>query len=64
MRAIRPGDAAVRLMSALVNARNLPAHGFPETTRLARGLPAFVLSGESFEHAANAVADALRGAGR
>ncbi|MGD0918931.1 MAG: hypothetical protein ABSB22_20995 [Thermodesulfobacteriota bacterium] len=34
-------QAGLELMKCLVNARNLPDHGFPEITRLARKVPAY-----------------------
>ncbi len=36
-------QAGLRLMACLVNARNLPEHGFPEITRLAQHAPAYAL---------------------
>jgi hypothetical protein len=37
-------STAVALTRLLINARNLPEHGFPELLRLARGLPAYQLT--------------------
>ncbi|MGE0704207.1 MAG: hypothetical protein AB7F99_08595 [Vicinamibacterales bacterium] len=36
------------LMSCLINARNLPDHGFPEATRLAKSVPGFRLEYSDF----------------
>lgn len=40
---LSPARAGLELMGALVNARNLPDHGFGQTTRLARRAPAWLL---------------------
>lgn len=40
---LSPAQAGLALMQCLVNARNLPGHGFPEIVRLARTLPAYRL---------------------
>lgn len=42
--------AALTLMQTLINARNLPNHGFSETTALARQIPAYQLQYNSFAH--------------
>ena len=41
LRQLSGAEAGLRLMSTLVNARNLPRHGLGEITRLARSVPAF-----------------------
>jgi hypothetical protein len=38
------GQTGLRLMACLLNARNLPAHGFPSVTELARRIPAYELA--------------------
>ncbi|MEQ1869072.1 MAG: hypothetical protein ABL961_03505 [Vicinamibacterales bacterium] len=40
---LTPAQAGLRLMSALLNARNLEGHGFPAVTALAREVPAYEL---------------------
>jgi hypothetical protein len=35
-------------MQCLINARNLPDHGFPEITRLARSVPAYKMTYANF----------------
>ncbi len=42
-------EAGLALMECLINARNLPNHGFTEVTRLARHLPAYRLTYSNFE---------------
>jgi len=42
-------SAATLLTGLLINARNLPDHGFPEVLRLARTIPAFRLAYSDFE---------------
>jgi hypothetical protein len=41
---LTPAEAAFRLMQLLVNAKNLPGHGFAAATRLARQTPAYSLT--------------------
>ena len=48
-RSVTPAKAGLALMECLLNARNLPGHGFPEVTRLARSIPAFALRYASLE---------------
>ncbi len=43
LRPLSKARASLRLMSCLVNARNLPGHGLSEVTRLARRVPAYDL---------------------
>jgi len=42
-------QTGMHLMSVLVNARNLPDHGFIETARIARNVPAYELHYSSFD---------------
>jgi len=44
--------AGLELMQCLVNARNLPEHGFPETVRLAATVPAWSLRYSAFDQLA------------
>lgn len=39
-----PAQTGMELMGCLINARNLPEHGFPEVTRLARDVPGYHLT--------------------
>ena len=48
MQPLSKAQAGLELMQCLVNARNLPEHGFPEIARLARRLPAYHLRYSSF----------------
>ncbi len=41
-------DTGLELMSGLINARNLPGHGFPDVTRLARVIPGSLLEYGAF----------------
>jgi len=41
-------ETGLALMECLINARNLPQHGFPEVVRLARSVPAYRLQYGSF----------------
>lgn len=45
-------QSGLRLMECLVNARNLPDHGFAQVVRLARMAPAYALEYGSFEQLA------------
>lgn len=49
LRPLSKAEAGLELMQCLVNARNLPGHGFSEITRLARTLPAYSLHYTHFE---------------
>jgi hypothetical protein len=42
-------------MQTLVNARNLPEHGFSEITRLVRHIPAYVMRYGSFDQITHSV---------
>jgi len=53
--------AGMGLMSCLINARNLPDHGFPEATRLAKSVRAFRLEYSNFSQL-DAWLDDLKGA--
>ncbi len=48
LRPLSPAQAGLALMQCLLNARNLPEHGFTEVTRLARQVPAYHLSYRHF----------------
>jgi hypothetical protein len=48
-RPLSKAQAGLVLMECLVNARNLPGHGFPEIARLARVAPAYRLRYSRFE---------------
>ncbi len=53
LEALSKAEADLALMSCVVNARNLPGHGFAQVARLARQVPAFSLVyGEAEEAAA------------
>jgi hypothetical protein len=41
LRQLSRAQAGLELMQCLINARNLPDHGFPEVIRLARAVPAY-----------------------
>ncbi len=51
--------AGLRLMEVLLNARNLPGHGFPEISRLARDLPAYEMVYGGFDGVERAVGSLL-----
>lgn len=53
-------QTGLALMECLVNARNLPEHGFPEVVRLARSAPGYVLRYRCFEEIEDAVGELLR----
>lgn len=46
---VSKGRAGLEWMRHLLNARNLPGHGFSEMSRLARVLPAYLLEYDSFD---------------
>lgn len=50
LRPLSKAQAGLALMQCLVNARNLPAHGFSEITRLAKTIPAYTMNYAGFEH--------------
>ena len=49
MQPLTPAQAGLRLMQCLINARNLPEHGFPEIARLSRRVPAYRMTYASFD---------------
>lgn len=51
LKPISPARSGFALMECLVNARNLPGHGFQEVTRVTRGLKAFSVGYQSFDDA-------------
>jgi hypothetical protein len=55
-------QAGLELMQCLVNARNLPGHGFPEVTRLARRVPAYKMSYAHFNQLGECVESVLQSA--
>jgi len=61
LRTITAGDAAIRLMSTLINTLALVRHGLPDVSRLSRHVPAFELSGDDFSGSAELI-DAVLGA--
>jgi hypothetical protein len=54
-------QAGLELMQCLVNARNLSDHGFLETTRVARVVPAYKLSYDSFDQIGDSIESLLAG---
>jgi len=57
LRRLSPAQAGLRLMSCLINARNLDGHGFPEATRIARRVPAHELVYGGYEQLDAALGD-------
>lgn len=49
LRHLSQAQAGLALMQCLVNARNLPEHGFPEVVRLAKTAPAYQMSYSNFD---------------
>jgi hypothetical protein len=49
LRPLSKAQAGLALMECLVNARNLPGHGFSEIARLARRAPAYKLNYADFD---------------
>jgi hypothetical protein len=49
LRPFSKAETGLHLMQCLVNARNLPEHGFTEVTRLAHNIPAFQLIYNDFD---------------
>ena len=58
-RPLSKAQAGLALMECLVNARNLPGHGFSEITRLARVAPAYKLRYSRFEQIGGQIATLL-----
>jgi serine kinase of HPr protein (carbohydrate metabolism regulator) len=56
---LSPAQAGKALMECLINARNLPGHGFAEIIRLARNTPAYRMTYSSFEQVGTTVEDLL-----
>ena len=54
-------QAGLALMQTLINARNLPEHGFPEITRLARLVPAYELHYSHFDQVETQIDKLLKG---
>jgi hypothetical protein len=49
---ISSADAALRLTACLINARNLPDHGFPQVLQIVRNIPAYSLTYNRFPNLA------------
>jgi hypothetical protein len=62
LRPLSKAQAGLELMQCLVNARNLPEHGFPEVTRLARQVPAYKMSYAHFDQLGECVESVLQSA--
>lgn len=60
LRPLSPAQTGLALMECLVNARNLPDHGFAEVARLARCSPGYALRYGHFEQIGGQI-DALHG---
>lgn len=50
LRRLSNAETCMRLMGCLINARNLPQHGLPEISRLARQIPAYSLIYSQLAH--------------
>jgi hypothetical protein len=48
-------QAGLELMKCLINARNLPGHGFAEISRLVKIAPAYKMSYANFEQVDNTI---------
>ena len=48
-RPLSKAQAGLALMKCLVNARNLPEHGFPQISRLAKTVPAYAMTYSNFD---------------
>jgi hypothetical protein len=59
-RPLSRAQAGLALMECLVNARNLPDHGFHQVARLARTAPAYRISYASFEEIGERIETALK----
>jgi hypothetical protein len=57
LRRLSPAQTGLRLMSCLINARNLAGHGFPEATRIARLVPAHELIYGDYEQLDAAISE-------
>ncbi len=60
LRRLTKAQASLELMQCLINARNLPEHGFPEVVRLARTTPAYQMIYSDFSEVASAVQTVLQ----
>jgi hypothetical protein len=60
LRPLSKAQAGLELMQCLVNARNLPDHGFAEITRLAQIAPAYKMSYADFDQVGEHVETLLR----
>jgi hypothetical protein len=60
LRQLSKAQASLELMQCLINARNLPEHGFPEVIGMARTVPAYQLVYSDFSTVESAVQAALR----
>jgi hypothetical protein len=54
-RPLSKAQAGMELMRCLVNARNLPAHGFPEVARLVKMVPGYSMSYSHFDQIGDCV---------
>ncbi len=61
-RSLSKAQAGLMLMECLVNARNLPGHGFAEVAQLARKVSAYVLRYSRFEQLGTRIEDMMRSA--
>ena len=52
---LTPAQTGLGLMQCLINARNLPEHGFPEISRLAQSVPAYKMTYAGFSQVGNQV---------
>ena len=55
---LTPANTGLLLMKSLINARNLPSHGFDQIALLARKVPAYTIAYEDFLKVFNEI-DAL-----
>jgi hypothetical protein len=60
LRPLSKAQAGLELMQCLVNARNLPEHGFPEVARLARRVPGCKMSYAHFDQLGECVESLLQ----
>ncbi|MDH3691452.1 MAG: hypothetical protein OEU36_18585, partial [Gammaproteobacteria bacterium] len=56
---LSPAQAGLRLMACLVNARNLPDHGFRETARISRIVSSYAVEYGSFKQFGDEMAEFL-----
>jgi hypothetical protein len=62
LRPLSKAQAGLELMQCLVNARNLPEHGFPEVAHLARRVPAYKMSYAHFDQLGECIESVLQSA--